>query len=95
MKYQSDYVNLLFQMKRYEEAESVLNDGLLAARQTNDAALQKRLLRSLSAVYNEWGKPEKAAEIQKLLSSLSPATRPSTTQAASAPASRPATISVK
>ncbi len=77
VKYQNDYVQLLLQMQRYEEAETVAGEALtsLSSGETTSRLLT---LRWLVILYEQWEKPEEALRYRKRLISIEAATRPAT-----------------
>jgi WD40 repeat protein/serine/threonine protein kinase len=79
-KYQSGYAVLLMQMKRYEEAEPLLLEALAILDRQPTALVAESIttLTDLVGLYSDWGKPGKAADYERRLARLLPATRPST-----------------
>jgi WD40 repeat protein len=84
-KYQGDYISLLIEMKRYEEAELVARQAF-GALSWSDTASRQLMLRLLVRLYEQWPKPDEAERYRKLLTSVQAATRPATTQSQTRPA---------
>jgi hypothetical protein len=80
VKYQHDYLQLLLQMKRYEEADAMAGEVLKSVPPAESTS-RLMMLRLLAELYRQWDKPGEAERYRQHATALEAATRPATTQA--------------
>jgi tetratricopeptide (TPR) repeat protein len=64
LAFQIDYVDLLLQMTRYEDAERELLEARKTAGSPQSSPDAARVQRALIRLYEAWGKPERARQVQ-------------------------------